>query len=615
MSGVGAAIAVAVSPSAANAAKKGHNPPNVGSGTLNLRAEVFPISQPSNRGPYPEQALARYSAADGKWGVAFSGGGSRSFSATLGQMRALENAGVLDNIGAISCVSGASWFGTPFTFAPRRFLDSTLLGPLVQPADITVDGLTQIAEDCLGARITNLTDANLLAILALELVQIIEFQYIPPDKLYSRALNDAFLLPYGLNNTDTLFTLNEESLQAIRARNPGLKAPFYLPRKGRPFLILGGTQIYQPSQPQQTPVTQPVGPAQVFHSVEYTPLYSGAAQLVDQGAPTGLSYGGGYVESFAFDTPAPTARRGNVAIVPQGQYPFLLSDMMGSSSASVANLVEQQIPAQLAGLDPYPSFDYWPVTKSGPVEAMEYDFGDGGILDDTGVVSLLRRGYRTIFAFVNSSVPINSVSDLCVDGIDGQISRLFGLIPAQTNGNAQSTQVFATAQYQPVVNGLKAARAAGDTPVYARPLSRHPGKRSWCRAVHAEDLLDLQRPHHVVVHAAAAVCPGLVQQPSLQSSGLPELRDLPAEQGRAAVPDGDPGEPAGGHVGLRRHHGIRAEGLRVRCADQLRGRLPLPSATGGGMRSAVHSRHCEACFHPRRLLSDRRMDVSLPRER
>ena len=465
LSTAGAAMALATAPSVARAAKPGHNPPNRGSDGSILKARIYPINQPANRGPYPEQAHPRYSAANGKWGVSFSGGGSRSYSASVGQMRALLATGVEDKIGAISCVSGASWFGTPYTFAPQRYSDTNLLGPIVQPGALTVDGLNQIDPASLGARITNLTDEYLLAILATEIVQLLQFGYIPVDKLYSRLLNSAFLLPYNLADTSTLFTLNQASAQAIRARNPDLAGRFYMPRAGRPFLIVGGTQIYQPNQPQQTPVAE-IGAQQVFRSIEYTPLYSGAPQLVEQGPPTNLPYGGGYVESFAFDTPAPTSRSGDIARVPQGQYPFLLSDMMGSSSASVAAIVAQKLPPPFSGLDPFPSFDYWPITRVGEVSAMEYDFGDGGILEDTGVIPLLRRGYRTIFAFVNSSVPINSTSPICVEGIDGQISRLFGFIPSNNEGNGQSTQVFASEQFAALANGLKATRAAGGAPVY-----------------------------------------------------------------------------------------------------------------------------------------------------
>ena len=60
-------------------------------------------------------------------GIAFSGGGTRSASATLGQLRALHYLGLLDSARYISCVSGGSWACVPYTFLPRPNADETFL--------------------------------------------------------------------------------------------------------------------------------------------------------------------------------------------------------------------------------------------------------------------------------------------------------------------------------------------------------------------------------------------------------------------------------------------------------------------------------------------------------
>ena len=429
--------------------------------TRAVDASVYPISQPTISGPYPEQTIARFSAASGQWGVAFSGGGPRAFSAAIGQMRGLEAAGVLDNVGAISCVSGGAWFGTTFTYAPTTYSDAALLGPLVQPENITVSGLHQIPKNYLGSCITNLSDGA-LAVYALEAYIEYKANTIPADKFYSRIINKAFLQPYGLGDEKTLVTLNADTLASIKQRNLNLSASFFVQRPNRPFLIVGGTQIYTPGQVKQQ-VKQVGLPGQFYRNIEFTSLYTGAAQLANESS-LGTSFGGGFVENFAFDTPAPTLVSGNMASVPAGKYPFLLSDMIGCSSAAIAAYVLQDLQAY-KNLDPFPSFTYWPISGSKP-QATAYSFGDGGILENTGVVSLLRRGYKTIFAFVNSPLPIGSVSKESVMGIDSQISRLFGFVPEQNDGTPQTTQVFASADYQAVVDGLIAAKKAGIATVY-----------------------------------------------------------------------------------------------------------------------------------------------------
>jgi hypothetical protein len=449
--------------------------------TVETRAAlVYPTAQPPE-GPYPEQAIPRYSAAAGLWGACFSGGGPRSFAASLGQMRGLHAAGVLPLFGAISCVSGGSWFGGPFSFAPTTLDDELLLGPVIAPRDIKVDELDHIAGQCLGAALLALTDLRLAA---LYLYYAAEWSIgnLPYDKIWARILNETVLEPFDLDDTGTLFTLDEDTLSAIRGRNPGFAVPFYTLRPGRPFFVAGGTHIYplgllelrrdsgraRPARSRATRVARPDRsvanlPGEIYRHFEYTPGYAGTPQLFTDAGIGGADFGNGYVESFAFDTPTPLGvSNRNVAKVPAGRYPFLLSDVIGSSSAALASVLDE-----FGFSGGFPFFDYWPIKEIGQEPAATYSFGDGGILENTGIVPLLRRGYRVIFAFVNTPFPVNSDDPGCVNGIDGQISRLFGFIPADDYGNNQNTQIFASDQFAVLATRLKAARAAGAPVVYA----------------------------------------------------------------------------------------------------------------------------------------------------
>jgi hypothetical protein len=62
---------------------------------------------------FPESALL-HDRAD--LGFAFSGGGTRSASATLGQLRALQKMGWLSRAKYITAVSGGSWAALPYTY-------------------------------------------------------------------------------------------------------------------------------------------------------------------------------------------------------------------------------------------------------------------------------------------------------------------------------------------------------------------------------------------------------------------------------------------------------------------------------------------------------------------
>src|SRR6478736_10543716 len=72
----------------------------------------------------------------GNVGVCLSGGGSRAFSAGIGQLQALETlqangSSLLNQTRALSTVSGGGWIGIPFVFLPASVSDSDFLGTYV----------------------------------------------------------------------------------------------------------------------------------------------------------------------------------------------------------------------------------------------------------------------------------------------------------------------------------------------------------------------------------------------------------------------------------------------------------------------------------------------------
>lgn len=121
-----------------------------------LRTQVYP----SDRQPvYPELQLDRYSPSSHPIGVCFSGGGPRAMTAGMGQMRGLLQTPLYDLIGAISCVSGGTWFGSIFSFADPSISDGVLLGAVKAPGDLTLDNLAMLPENNLAYGLTRLTDA------------------------------------------------------------------------------------------------------------------------------------------------------------------------------------------------------------------------------------------------------------------------------------------------------------------------------------------------------------------------------------------------------------------------------------------------------------------------
>ena len=423
--------------------------PNPASLPPSLQARVFTLDESADA--FPELVHDRYHPSSHPYGVCFSGGGPRSFCASLGQMRGLRHLGLLDSIGAISCVSGGAWFGAIFTYAPAAIDDRTLLGPVLDPGQVTVTNLGEIAPLSLAAPLTNMTN-GFIAETLVELLISHESRRDPPsNRLYSRLLNALMLAPFKLDRVNAFFSLDQATVKEILTHNPALAVGnFYLARPRRPFFIAGATQIY------------PMGKDQLLRHFEYTPLYAGTPQRFAGAGPDGQDFGGGYVQSLAFGsaTPGPPDSLGYVT-APMPQPLFTLSDVMGSSGAAPGILLDY-----FKRPEWFPEFSYWPAVNVGRQAATTYSFVDGGNLENTGIVPLLRRRYPLILAFVNSAAPLGSTSGGCVDGIDGQISRLFGLRPADSAFNEQDTQIFPTEQFPDLARGLKSAKAAGRAPVF-----------------------------------------------------------------------------------------------------------------------------------------------------
>jgi predicted acylesterase/phospholipase RssA len=68
---------------------------------------------------WPEDDLAGL-AGRPKTAIAFSGGGTRAFVASLGYLRALIDLGLMSTVRYLSGISGGSWAASAFTFFQKK---------------------------------------------------------------------------------------------------------------------------------------------------------------------------------------------------------------------------------------------------------------------------------------------------------------------------------------------------------------------------------------------------------------------------------------------------------------------------------------------------------------
>lgn len=370
---------------------------------------------------FPEESLERP-----KTGICLSGGGTRSAACSLGQLRGIHELNLLHGTGYLSCVSGGSWATVPFTYLPEDWSDETFLGMVIEPGDLTEEHLTNL-------------DHNSFLYAVSDSVIVDDFLKnsfrFAGDETFSRAIGDIFLNRFGLDSLRRFFSYDDATVADVLDRNDrAQRSDFYTTRSGRPYLIVGGT-ILRLDNPDDLPDKI---------QIEMTPLYTGVYSVHERAGSSRQNIGGGYIESFAFDSDAPEKKpnvRGEVSVrLGASRHRFTLSDMIGSSGAAPAETLNR-LGIDWIGL---PEFKYWPIAKvvGRSLVAREYEFGDGGHLENLGVMPMLLRKVERIIIFINTKHRLRGPTD-----INNSLPPLFGR-------EYPRNQVFAEDRYEPLVSAL-----------------------------------------------------------------------------------------------------------------------------------------------------------------
>lgn len=338
------------------------------------------------------------------FGIAFSGGGTRSATATIGQLRALTTLGWTDQARYITANSGGSWTSTPYAFLPDHIDEARFLGPYISPKEMTDEKL--LADEDSQSMESAIFHSKLIDPTEPERL----FSLLKGDEGYASFVNEVFLKPFKLHDRKKFFGSHDAALNRILEGNPLLKPDdFYITRKNRPFLIVVGTML------------TPFGEG---YLIEATPLYIGvrnehnvAAEKHDN--TKRMLIGGGYVEPFGYDSYEPeqsVATEGRWEVRLKGsifrfdwpsnmRYRFTLSDMIGMSSAAPhITLARKKIPDTV-----FPEFRHWGIDRQSVNtdttlrrKSRELKHGDGGDIDNLAILPLLARRIENILVFVNT---------------------------------------------------------------------------------------------------------------------------------------------------------------------------------------------------------------------
>lgn len=453
-----------------------------------LDASLFPT--PGDPAQLPER-LASDARLGPPWaGVCISGGGSRSLAAAMGELRGLFSLGLLDQIGWISTVSGGTWAGTLFNFAPESISDETLLGPLeLDPSKLRWDSggpgenLGILDPHAIGSAATRLGLEEMLA-------KAVELYHagVPVSELWPRAIGELVLAPFGLGDEpQRYFTWTPRWLeQVILPHNPKLSAAdFVTTRPNRPYLITSSTLFYPPTPPALAQRTGALAsPWEVGYGFETTPMVAGIppafpnAGPPSPGAPGSADLGGGWIDPFALGSVAPQSIGADRRFqVPAPANRFRLSDLAGLSSLAFAyDVIDLAHKLGIHFLDDMVAeVTYWPVLRAGQLPrnaARPYLFGDGGNLENQGIMPLLRRGLKKIIAFVNTETQLSVQGPNHEVVVDSDLPPLFGLewsatkgayVPTSPSSPFRFNQVFDRAAFDDFRHQLWTRAQAGAT--------------------------------------------------------------------------------------------------------------------------------------------------------
>ena len=471
-------------------------------------APAAPATLTGQAYPYPNYDETQAQPGGGLFpmpfvGVCLSGGGSRSASASMGALRALRATGLLEKVTFLSTVSGGGWAGVPYTFCPGAISDDNLLGPLVlDPAKLTWDnnGDPNVALNVLnGQAIGSLcTRVGILELLE-QVVDLKIVHGVADDALWNRAIGKLVLEPFGLGDRlaggvpTMYFSYTPWWLANVVLKpNPGLSAKsFYTVqmdagRAHRPYLITNSTFFYPPA----------ADAAKMFHGrsmtasvladpypFENTPMVAGIPPSFGAAGRDGRDLGGGFTDPFVFGGAAPAKPPvSQTFTIPTPASRFALSDIAGTSSSAYVDVLIQQYSSYYPWIEDLdPTYSYWPVLNAGATRnsATPYLFGDGGIVENTGIMALLRRHVPNILAFVNCSQPLQKDANGVIV-VDDMLPPLFGYLPYNASNGYRPlsadpaspfryNQVFDSAAFAALLGQLWQAFASGASAIYRQP--------------------------------------------------------------------------------------------------------------------------------------------------
>jgi len=404
--------------------------------------------------------------------LVFSGGGTRSQAASIGALRALEELGLMRSVDAISSVSGGTWAAAPYMFS--RMSITELLGAPTDPRQLTLAALAE-QSSALGTTCTSKTLPITTSWIAL----------VPLQELWVHVVRQAILEPLGLGDMDSYMAADDEAVRRIKEANPQLRDKTFLtPAPGRPRAFVISGAILAPTGYEGT--EDNVVSLQMSPDHTGSPFYPNNGPVAYHGQ-SGRSneelhdqvIGGGFLESFAFGSLEPEDEgAGGTTRMRAPLEPLSLAKAVGITSAGPSEALTQvgTLGGSINVVKLAPRMNVWPEMGGSFAgrhqTASTYLFGDGGNIDNSGLLAMLQRRVSRIVWFINTENPLpeSRDTDYCKQSIltgdqaaklDSQLLDKFGRPPTGFTGSLGQflthNQVFNETELTPLLCDLQRA--------------------------------------------------------------------------------------------------------------------------------------------------------------
>mmetsp|Transcript_78436 Transcript_78436/g.197024 ORF Transcript_78436/g.197024 Transcript_78436/m.197024 type:complete len:774 (-) Transcript_78436:27-2348(-) len=441
-----------------------------------FKAEVWPVNQEHPKFPGHQGNIST--------ALVLSGGGARSQIVSLGVLRALEQLGLMKDVDAISSVSGGTWAAAIYMFVDQDM--KTLLGKATKPSELTLDELAMPPASLGKTATTSTTD------IAVRLW----WEGVSSHHLWIYTMGEAMLQPFDLNDKNAYMAPDSATVAKIKRENPQLQnASFLVPAPGRPKTLVMSGAILSPSGYKAE--------ARNVVSLQMSPDFTGSPFYPDNGTVDyassrgrrnddlqGQAIGGGLVSTFAWggDMPAGKGAMGGPEVkMGSPPSPLSLAKAVGVSSAGPASALTQV--GQLGTLDVAklnPRANIWGLLVPGlrgflgDQATASYNLGDGGNIDNSGVLAMLQRKAQRIVWLINTGFNLPETSSVCdvealdaqvVKKVDSQVRDKFGLWTQDDIGEFLTrNQVFREADLAPLLCGLAKIRDVGKPTVVSQRM-------------------------------------------------------------------------------------------------------------------------------------------------